>query len=79
MHDLFLFLRVLRDMLLARVCMHNDFDISLVVRREALTITLSMEATSEDVKIVQFYSFTLDKVQHTVRMDVACISVTWCP
>lgn len=49
MHDLFLFLRVLRDMLLARVCMHNDFDISLVVRREALTITLLMEATSENV------------------------------
>lgn len=70
MHDLFLFLRVLRDMLLARVCMHNDFDMSLVIR---------MEATSENLEIVQFYSFTRDKVQHTVRMDVACISVTWCP
>lgn len=56
MHDLFLFLRVLRDMLLARVCMHNDFGISLVVRRETLAITLSMEATSENAKIVQFYS-----------------------
>ena len=53
MHDLFLFLRVLRDMLLARVCMHNDFDMSLVIR---------MEATSENVEIVRFYSYTRDKV-----------------
>jgi len=36
--------------------MHNVFDISLVVLREALNITLSMEATSENAKIVQFYS-----------------------
>jgi len=47
--------------------MHNAFDLALAVRREALTITLSMEATSEIVEIVQFYSYTRDKVERTWR------------
>lgn len=38
--------------------MHNVFKIALVLRRETLTITLSMEATSENVEIVHFYSRT---------------------
>jgi len=42
--------------------MHNVFKIALVVRREALTITLSAEATSENVAIVQSCSHTRDKV-----------------
>jgi len=41
--------------------MHNVFEIAVVVRREALIITLSTEATSENVTIVQFYSYTHDK------------------
>ena len=41
--------------------MHNVSKIALVVRRELLTITLSTEATSENVTIVQFYSYTHDK------------------
>ena len=45
--------------------MHNASDLALAVRREALTITLSMEATSGNVEIVQFYSYTRDEVWHT--------------
>jgi hypothetical protein len=40
------------------VQMHNVFNIALVVRREALTITLSTEAAPENVAIVQSYSYT---------------------
>ncbi|KAL2035954.1 hypothetical protein VTO58DRAFT_101872 [Aureobasidium pullulans] len=41
--------------------MHNVFKISPVVRREVLTITLSMEAISKNVEIVQCYSYTRDR------------------
>jgi len=48
--------------------MHNAFKIALVVRREALTITLLTEAASGNVTIVQSYSHTLDKRWHTGRL-----------
>ena len=48
--------------------MHNIVEISLVVRREVLTITLSMEAISENVEIVQCYSYTRDRYQHMGRV-----------
>jgi len=51
--------------------MHNVFDISLVVRREALTTTLSMKATSGNVEIVQFYSYTRDEVWHTGDRNIS--------
>lgn len=44
------------------------FQDPLVVRREALTITLSTEAASENITIVQSYSHTLDERQHTGRL-----------
>ncbi|THY60440.1 hypothetical protein D6C98_02368 [Aureobasidium pullulans] len=47
--------------------MHNISDIAQVVRREALTITFSTEATSETVTIVQLYSYTHDRYQHMGR------------
>ncbi|THY06643.1 carbon-nitrogen hydrolase [Aureobasidium pullulans] len=47
--------------------MHNAFKIALVVRREALTITLSTEAASGNVTVVQSHSRTRGKVQHTGR------------
>jgi hypothetical protein len=48
--------------------MHNVFDLGLLVHRDALTITLSVEVTSEDARIVLFYSYTRKKVQHTGRL-----------
>ena len=36
--------------------MHNVFNIGLVVHREVLTVTLSMEITSVNAEIVHFYS-----------------------
>ncbi|THV98837.1 hypothetical protein D6D27_01297 [Aureobasidium pullulans] len=44
------------------VKMHNDFQIGIVVRREALNTTLSGEATPDNAEIVLFYSCTRDKV-----------------
>jgi len=42
--------------------MHNVFKIALVIHREALPITLSTEATSGNIEIVQFHSCLRDKV-----------------
>ncbi|KEQ79634.1 hypothetical protein M438DRAFT_349558 [Aureobasidium pullulans EXF-150] len=42
--------------------MHNVFKIALVIHREALPITLSTEATSGNVEIVQFCSCMHGKV-----------------
>jgi len=36
--------------------MHNIFNIGLVVHRDVLTVTLSMEITSGNAEIVHFYS-----------------------
>lgn len=47
--------------------MHNVFGIGLLVHRDALTITLSVEVTSKDVRIVYSYSYTRNEVQHTGR------------
>jgi hypothetical protein len=43
------------------VGMHDVFKIAPVVHREALNNTLSMEATFNNMKNVQFYSYTRDK------------------
>ena len=47
--------------------MHNIFDTGLLVHRDALTIALSVEVISQDVRIVHFYSYTRNKVKHTRR------------
>lgn len=53
--------------------MHNIVEISLFVRREVLTITLSMEAISKNVEIVQCYSYTRDTYYHMVRVQYSCV------
>ena len=49
--------------------MHNVFQIDIIVRREALTTTLSVEATPNNAELVLFYSCTRDKVYHTGRCN----------
>jgi len=44
--------------------MHNVFQIGIVVRREALTTTLSVEATPNNAELVLFYSCTRDSLAH---------------
>lgn len=56
--------------------MQDVFKIAPVVRREALTIMLSMEATSENVTTVHFYSYTRDKVEHTGRAALADVEMS---
>lgn len=47
--------------------MHNLFEIVANVPREWLTVTLFVEATSNEARIVHFYSSTLDRVWHAGR------------
>lgn len=47
------------------VKMHNIFGIGLVVRREALNIMLSVEATPDSAETVHLYSYRRDKFKHT--------------
>lgn len=47
--------------------MHNLLEIVANVPREWLTVTLFVEATSNEAKIVHFYSSTLDRVWHAGR------------
>ena len=42
--------------------MHNVFQIGVIVRREAIITTLSVEATPDNAEIVLLYSCTRDKV-----------------
>ncbi|THY99983.1 hypothetical protein D6C92_02035 [Aureobasidium pullulans] len=50
--------------------MHNVFKIALVARKEALTITLPTEATSENVTIVQSPHEEVDPIGNVVFMKV---------
>jgi len=51
--------------------MHNVFQIGIVVRREALTITLLVEGCTNLKNIVHFYGIARDKVLHTGRPEKA--------
>ncbi|TIA24214.1 hypothetical protein D6C81_02575 [Aureobasidium pullulans] len=50
--------------------MHNVFKIALVARKEALTITLPTETTSENVTIVQSPHEEVDPIGNVFFMKV---------